>query len=98
MTRLKRKKIIFRLQTKHRVMPTPMDKWNIIIGDKVEVIRGRNEGKQGKVILVNRLAETAVVRGVNLRLHKTTNANNQIRTGWRPSPVLLKHLSLVDQG
>ena len=86
-----------RLWSKHRVTRTLPQDWTIVKGDLVEVIRGRDEGKQGKVLRVYRRGETAVVDGINLRLHKTRGAAGEMVTEFKPSKMLVKNLALVDQ-
>jgi large subunit ribosomal protein L24 len=39
--------------------------WRIVRGDKVEVITGKDRGKQGTVLKVKRKFNTVVVSGVN---------------------------------
>ena len=44
----------------------PLAKWKIIRGDTVELISGRDAGKRGKVLLVDRKANRIVVEGTNM--------------------------------
>lgn len=39
--------------------------WNIVRGDKVEVITGKDKGKQGTVLTVKRKFNAVIVSGVN---------------------------------
>lgn len=71
--------------------------WQIVKGDIVEVIRGRDEGKQGKVIQVFRSAESVRIDGINLRLKKTRDQQGVLKTIWTCSPVLARNVALVDQ-
>ena len=40
--------------------------WRIVRGDKVEVITGKDKGKQGTVTTVKRKLNTVIVSGVNM--------------------------------
>eukprot|EP01084_Bolivina_argentea_P081996 148474_1 len=93
----RKKRKIRRLRQKHNVLPTKPQDWQIVKGDMVEVIRGRDEGKQGKVLRVHRFAQAAAIEGCNLRLKKTRGSAGEIVTQFRPSKILIKHLALVDQ-
>lgn len=43
----------------------PFKDWTIVRGDKVEVITGKDKGKQGTVLGVKRKFNTVIVSGVN---------------------------------
>ena len=89
MRRKKHREIAKRLWSKHRVTRTLPQDWTIVKGDLVEVIRGRDEGKQGKVLRVYRRGETVVVDGINLRLHKTRGSEGEMVTEFKPSKILV---------
>lgn len=64
---------------KHRAIPEKdrIKKWKILTGDLVQVVKGPEAGKQGKVIKVIRKRNRVVVEGVNIV--RTTPS--------RPSPL-----------
>ena len=55
-----------------------MSKLKIKRGDKVEMIAGKDKGKQGKVLHVDRDSDRVVVEGVNMiTKHQKPKGNNQ---------------------
>ena len=50
----------------YRPKQVPFRDWKIVIGDKVEVITGRDKGKQGNVVKVFRKTNKVIVGDVNL--------------------------------
>lgn len=48
-----------------KVLP-PLKRWHIVKGDKVVVLSGKDEGKQGEVKAVQRQAHSLIVEGLNL--------------------------------
>lgn len=53
---------------KHRVIAEQdrVKKWKIVTGDLVQMMRGPDAGKQGKVVKVIRKRNRVVVEGVNV--------------------------------
>mmetsp|Transcript_2829 Transcript_2829/g.5307 ORF Transcript_2829/g.5307 Transcript_2829/m.5307 type:complete len:370 (-) Transcript_2829:796-1905(-) len=94
--RKKRRRVSARLALKNRVKPLKDHEWQIVRGDMVEVVRGRDEGRQGKVIRVWRRGMAAVVDGCNLRISKTKNDAGETVTEFRPSRILIRNLALID--
>ena len=96
MRKKKRRTVLFRLKKHHGVTPTMPQNFQLAKGDNVEALRGRDEGKQGKILRVYRRNERAVVDGINLRLKKTKGSAGEVVTKFAPSPMLIKNLALVD--
>ena len=48
-------------------------KWRIFRDDFVQVIRGSEKGKQGKILKINRKLEKIIVEGVNIKKKKESN-------------------------
>ena len=46
--------------------PDPISKWRIVRGDVVEILSGRDRGKQGKVVKVDRRKNGLFVEGLNM--------------------------------
>jgi len=44
-------------------------KWKIFVGDTVQIIRGKDKGKQGKIISIARPFNQVFVEGANLVMH-----------------------------
>eukprot|EP00490_Sorites_sp_Unknown_P018128 CAMPEP_0114684292 /NCGR_PEP_ID=MMETSP0191-20121206/58924_1 /TAXON_ID=126664 /ORGANISM="Sorites sp." /LENGTH=189 /DNA_ID=CAMNT_0001966813 /DNA_START=22 /DNA_END=588 /DNA_ORIENTATION=+ len=86
---------LYRLKMKHGIYPTKIEDFKVIKGDLVEIIRGRDEGKQGRVKRVLRQSETAIVEGLNLRYGRGQAGDKQSK--MKESPILLKNLALVDE-
>lgn len=66
--------------------------------DLVKVIAGRDKGKTGKVLSVNREKGTALVEGINLvKRHTRANPRQGIKGGIaeRESPIHLSNLMLL---
>ncbi len=65
--------------------------------DKVRVLSGKNKGKEGKVLKVNREKDTALVERVNI-VKRHTKAGGAGKTGGileKESPIKLSKLMLV---
>lgn len=88
---------IKRLHIKHNILPSIPQDWHLIRGDTVEILRGRDQGKQGKIIKVHRKGEACIVKGCNLRLHKTQSSTGGMITEWKEQRILKQNLALVDQ-
>lgn len=49
-----------------RPKQVPFKDWRIVRGDKVELITGRDKGKQGMVTKVKRKFNSVIVSGINM--------------------------------
>ncbi len=68
-------------------------------GDQVEVISGKDKGKRGRVLRVNRESERAIVEGVNMiKKHAKPNPRAGIKGGIleREAPIHVAKLLPVD--
>lgn len=66
--------------------------------DKVRVLSGKNKGKEGKVLKVNREKDTALVEGVNIVKRHTKAGSAAGKQGGiidKESPIQLSKLMLV---
>ncbi len=66
--------------------------------DMVMVIAGRDKGKTGRVLHVDRVKQRALVEGVNIvKVHTRPNPAKQIKGGIaeRESPIHISNLMLV---
>ena len=66
--------------------------------DTVEVIAGRDAGKRGKVIAVNRETGRVLVQGVNfIKRHTRPNPNRNIKGGIveREAPIHVSNVMIV---
>lgn len=73
-------------------------KLHIKKGDTVKVIAGDSKGMQGKVLIVNRKDNTAIVEGINL-ISKHTKPNAKNTQGGivkKEAPVHISNLMVVD--
>jgi len=52
---------------KHKSKVDPSQRWNIVKGDKVQVIQGPQTGQRGTIIDVIRASNRVVVEGCNMR-------------------------------
>ncbi len=67
-------------------------------GDKVVVLAGKDNGKQGEITSVDPKANKAVVDGVNVAIrHQRQTQNNQGGRQPKAMPVDLSNLALMDK-
>ncbi|MCZ8280529.1 MAG: 50S ribosomal protein L24 [Acetobacteraceae bacterium] len=67
-------------------------------GDRVQVLTGRDKGRQGEVIRVMPTEDRALVQGINLvkRHQKATVIGNPGGITEKESPIHLSNLALLD--
>lgn len=66
-------------------------------GDRVQVIAGKDKGKQGEILLVLRAKERAVVRGVNVaRRHTRASQTSPGGIVDKEIPIAVSNLAHVD--
>jgi len=73
--------------------------WRMFMGDKVMVNCGKDKGKAGKIINMNKKTNTLWVSGVNMKFQKTkAETQNEGKGGIRSwsGPLHLSRVNLVD--
>ena len=66
-------------------------------GDRVQVIAGKDKGKQGEILLVQRAKDRAVVRGVNVaRRHTRASQTSPGGIVDKEMPIAVSNLAHVD--
>jgi large subunit ribosomal protein L24 len=66
-------------------------------GDKVVVLAGRDKGRTGEVVSVNRHADRVLVRGVNLvKRHQRQTAQQEGGIISKELPVHLSNIAIAD--
>ncbi len=66
-------------------------------GDKVVVITGRDKGRTGEVVSVDRTAGRALVRGVNLvKRHQRQSARQEGGIISKELPIHLSNIAIAD--
>jgi large subunit ribosomal protein L24 len=66
-------------------------------GDRVQVIAGKDKGKQGEILLVLRAKDRAVVRGVNVaRRHTRASQTSPGGIVDKEMPIAVSNLAHVD--
>lgn len=66
-------------------------------GDRVQVIAGKDKGKQGEILHVLRVKERAVVRGVNVaRRHTRASQTSPGGIVDKEMPIAVSNLAHVD--
>jgi large subunit ribosomal protein L24 len=74
------------------------NKLNIKKGDTVMVIAGDSKGQQGRVLMVNREKEKAMVEGVNVVSKHTRPTNKNPKGGIveKEAPIHISNLKVID--
>ena len=66
-------------------------------GDRVQVIAGKDKGKQGEILLILRAKERAVVRGVNVaRRHTKASQTSPGGIVDKELPIAVSNLTHID--
>eukprot|EP00743_Colponemidia_sp_Colp-15_P002452 GILK01002658.1.p1 GENE.GILK01002658.1~~GILK01002658.1.p1 ORF type:complete len:215 (-),score=14.06 GILK01002658.1:99-743(-) len=81
----------------YRPKQEPIKQWKIFRGDKVQVLSGKDAGKQGFVLKVFRKKNAVRVQGVNM-VKKAIRATDQTEGGWirKFMPVHVSTVALID--
>ena len=81
-----------------RIKPIANHRWRIVRGDKVEVIKGPDNGKQGTVLLVDRKLNRVYVEEANMTLMQLPDDSDP--SGYRrvehEAPMHVSNVMLVD--
>ncbi|KAB0387632.1 hypothetical protein FD755_002588 [Muntiacus reevesi] len=79
------------------VEPIPEEDWHLFCGDRVEILEGKDAGKQGKVVQVIRQRNWVVVEGLNTH-YRYVGKTVDFRGTMVPSeaPLLHSQVKLVD--
>ena len=51
----------------YRPKQVPFTDWKLVRGDNVEIVSGRDKGKQGQILKVVRKRNAVVVQGANMK-------------------------------
>ena len=57
----------------NRKLQVPFKRWQILLGDTVQVRSGSDKGKVGKVIKIMRRANKIAIKGVNVKTKQKSN-------------------------
>jgi len=82
----------------YRPKQVPFKRWNIITGDEVAVISGKDKGKTGKVFKVKRKYNLVLVSGVNIKT-KHNQPSMEAQEGSREQkefPIHVSNVALID--
>jgi large subunit ribosomal protein L24 len=91
----------FKIRRRNQNVPRVRLKVRIKKNDTVKVIAGRDKGKTGRVLDVNRETGRALVQGVNLvKRHTRPNPAKQIKGGIaeREAPIHISNLMVMTSG
>lgn len=79
------------------VEPIAAEDWSVLKGDKVEILSGKDKGKQGKVIQVFRKRNWVMIEGMNTH-HRYIGKTPDYRGSYiaTEAPLLLRDVALVD--
>ena len=77
-----------------------MATFKIKIGDTVQVIAGKDKGKEGKVISINRKKDTVLVEGINIitKHTKPSMTNQQGGIVHQEGPIHISNVMYVHKG
>ncbi len=77
-----------------------MATFKIKIGDTVQVIAGKDKGKEGKVISINRKKDTILVEGINMitKHTKPSMTNQQGGIVHQEGPIHISNVMYVHKG
>jgi len=76
-----------------------MAKMKIKKGDTVRVITGKDKGKEGKVLAVDKENQRVIVEGANLATkHTKANGANQGGINHQEAPIHVSNVMLVQDG
>ena len=91
-------KKLMRARQKLKPENDPSARWNIVSGDKVQVIQGPQTGQQGTVLEVLRKANRIVIDGVNMRRRvvKPRSDGTPGKIVVKPCTVHYSNVMLVD--
>ncbi|XP_026156506.1 large ribosomal subunit protein uL24m [Mastacembelus armatus] len=79
------------------VKPITPEDWSVLRGDTVEILAGKDKGKQGKVIQVFRHRNWVILEGLNTH-YRYVGKTPDYRGTYIASeaPLLLDHVALID--
>uniref|UniRef100_A0A8D3CKL6 Large ribosomal subunit protein uL24m n=1 Tax=Scophthalmus maximus TaxID=52904 RepID=A0A8D3CKL6_SCOMX len=79
------------------VEPLASHEWSVLRGDTVEILAGKDKGKQGKVIQVFRHRNWVILEGLNTH-HRYIGATGDYRGTYiaTEAPLLLRDITLID--
>lgn len=81
----------------NKKIPEPIKKWNIKKGDTVQVLAGKDKGKQGKVVVVDRNFNRVYVQGLHTHMVQV-KADGFSGKMQREAPLHYSNVALVDPG
>lgn len=79
------------------VEPVAPEDWSVFRGDSVEILAGKDKGKQGKVIQVFRHRNWVILEGLNTH-HRYVGKTPDYRGTYiaAEAPILMRNVSLID--
>ncbi|KAG7500338.1 hypothetical protein JOB18_016062 [Solea senegalensis] len=79
------------------VEPMAPEDWTVVKGDRVEILAGKDKGKQGKVIQVFRHRNWVILEGLNIH-YRFLGRTSDYRGTYIASeaPLLLRDIALID--
>jgi len=90
-----------KIAQRHQNKPTPPVKIKIRREDTIKVIAGKDKGKTGRVLQVDREKGKVLVEGVGMvKRHTRPNPSRQIKGGIaeRESPIAISNVMLLTSG
>ncbi|XP_064391336.1 large ribosomal subunit protein uL24m-like [Halichondria panicea] len=78
--------------------PEPLKKWNIVRGDLVQILAGKDKGVQGKVAAVIRKENRVIVGGFNTHIRVRSLGEGKTIRVASEAPLHVSNVALVDPG
>ncbi|XP_019859548.1 PREDICTED: uncharacterized protein LOC100632341, partial [Amphimedon queenslandica] len=83
------------VKSKDFKFPEPISRWNIVKGDLVQVLCGKDKGRNGKVVAVARRTNRIFVGGLNTHIRVMVGETARTRIASE-APLHVSNVALVD--
>ncbi|PIA14501.1 ribosomal protein L24 [Coemansia reversa NRRL 1564] len=92
------KNVNSRVQTIEKVLPKRLQlkKWNIIKGDEVMIVSGKDRGKTGTITEVSRKTNSVFVRGLKLVARTISTKETPSGKVQKEMPIHISNVALID--
>lgn len=85
-------------QVKKKQILVPPEKWDVYVGDRVQLLAGRDKGKQGLIKMIVKERNWVFVEGLNCKYKTEEILKGVWSCSKKESPLLVTQVQLVDPG